>query len=162
MHAWDGGECSRSRAQQVLHGGKRSADSARIPAWRPGWTSRPGQVVALNFTLCATPEQAAAYVGLVPVPRQSGTSVRGRPAIGCRGNGRLRTALYMATRSTAQRNPVIKPFYDRLRAAGKPMKVARCAAARKLLHLAWAVGTTQRPFDPRYQQQHAPSTALAT
>ncbi len=118
-------------------------------------------VSTLNFTLCATPEQAAAYAGLVPLPHQSGTSVRGRPAIGRGGNGRLRTALYMATLSAAQRNPVIKPFYDRLRAAGKPKKVARCAAARKLLHLAWAIGTTQRPFDPGYQQQHAPLPALA-
>lgn len=119
-------------------------------------------VSTLNFTLCATPEQAAAYAGLVPLPHQSGTSVRGRPAIGRGGNGRLRTALYLATLSAAQRNPVIKPCYDRLRAAGKPKKVARCAAARKLLHLAWAVGTTQRPFDPGYQQQqHAPLPALA-
>ena len=39
-------------------------------------------------------------------------------------------ALYMATLSAAQNNPVIKPFYQRLRAAGKPIKVARCAAAR--------------------------------
>ena len=42
----------------------------------------------------------------------------------------------------------IQAFYDRLRAAGKPPKVARCAAARKLLHLAWALGTKQRRFDP--------------
>ena len=119
-------------------------------------------VSTLNFTLCATAEQAAAYAGLVPVPHQSGTSVRGRPAIGRAGNGRLRTALYMATLSAAQHNPVIQPFYDRLRAAGKPKKVARCAAARKLLHLAWAIGTTQRPFNPRYQQQqHEPLPELA-
>ncbi len=90
------------------------------------------------------------------------TSVRGRPSIGRGGNGRLRTALYMATLRAAQHNPAIKPFYDRLRAAGKPKKVARCVAARKLLHLAWAVGTTQQPFDPGYQrQQHAPFHAQA-
>jgi len=113
-------------------------------------------VSTLNFTLCATAEQAAAYAGLVPLPRESGTSVRGRSTIGRGGNGRLRTALYMATLSAAQHNPTIKPFYDRLRAVGKPKKVARCAAARKLLHLAWAVGTTQQPFDPGYQQQQHP------
>ena len=87
---------------------------------------------------------------------------RGRPTIGRGGNGRLRTALSMATLSAAPHNPIIKPFYDRLRAVGKPKKVARCAAARKLLHLAWAVGTTQRPFDPGYQQQqYAPFPAQA-
>ena len=38
----------------------------------------------------------------------------------------------MATLSAAQHNPMIKAFYTRLRTAGKPEKVARCAAARKL------------------------------
>ena len=47
----------------------------------------------------------------------------------------------------ARYNPVLKAFYERLRAAGKPMKVARCAVARKLLHLAWAVVTKGQPFD---------------
>ena len=42
-------------------------------------------------------------------------------------------------------------YYERLRAAGKPNKVARCAAARKLLHLAWAVVTKRQPFDPAYR-----------
>jgi transposase len=50
-------------------------------------------VSTLNFSLCATPEQAAAYAGLVPLPRESGTSVRGRAQLGHGGNGRLRTAL---------------------------------------------------------------------
>ncbi len=103
-------------------------------------------VTTLNFTLCATPETAAAYAGLVPLPHESGTSVRARPRIGHGGNGRLRTVLYMATLSAAQHNPVIKTFYTRLREAGKPMKVARCAAARKLLHLAFAVVTKGQQF----------------
>jgi transposase len=73
-----------------------------------------------------------------------------KPAIGHTGRTRLRTALYLATLSAAQSNPVIKTFYDRLRAAGKPMKVARCAAARKLLHIAWAVVKKGQQFDPDY------------
>ena len=110
-------------------------------------------VTTLNFTICSSAEQAAAYAGLVPVPRESGTSVHKRPCIGHTGNGRLRTALYLATLSAARYNPVIKPFYDRLRAAGKPGKVARCAAARKLLLLAYAVATTQEDFDANYQRK---------
>jgi transposase len=62
----------------------------------------------------------------------------------------LRRALYLATLSAARYNPVIKAFYDRLRAAGKPAKVARCAAARKLLHIAWAVVTKGADFDSAY------------
>ena len=79
---------------------------------------------------------------------------RGRAAIGRGGNGRLRTALYMATLSAAQHNPVVKPFYERLRAAGKPPKVARCAAARKLLHQVWALGSKLQRFDPCHNQRH--------
>jgi transposase len=108
-------------------------------------------VTTMNFTLCSSAEQAVAYAGLAPMPRESGTSVHKRPCIGHTGNGRLRTALYLATLSAARYNPVIKRFYDRLRAAGKPAKVARCAAARKLLHLAFAVATHQEDFDPHYQ-----------
>jgi len=111
-------------------------------------------VSTLNFTVCATAEEATAYAGLAPHPRASGTSVRGRAVISG-GNKRLRTALYMATLSAGQHNPPIRDFYRRLRAAGKPKKVARCAAARKLLHLAWAVVRTGQAFDPLHTQRHA-------
>jgi len=114
-------------------------------------------VGTLNFALCASPEALTAYVGLAPVPRESGRTIRGRAAIGHDGNGRLRTALYMATLSAARDNPAIKAFYDRLRAAGKPLKVARCAAARKLLHQAWALGAKQRRFDPEHQEHQRDS-----
>jgi transposase len=110
-------------------------------------------VSTLNFTLCPTPEAAAAYAGLAPVPRESGSSLRGRASIGHSGNSHLRSALYLATLSAAQHNPTIKAFYQRLRAAGKPMKVARCAAARKLLHIAWAVVRHEVPFDPAYERR---------
>jgi transposase len=103
-------------------------------------------VGTLNFTLAQSPEQLSAYAGLAPLAHQSGTSVRGRAQIGHGGNGRLRTALYMATLSAARYNPSIKAFYQRLRAAGKPMKVARCAAARKLLTLAWALVKKNEPY----------------
>jgi transposase len=110
-------------------------------------------VATLNFELCETPKAAAAFVGLAPMMRESGSSVRGRPQNGHAGHSRLRTALYMATLQAARRNPVIKDCYERLRAAGKPMKVARCAAARKLLHLTWAVVTKRKAFDPCHQAQ---------
>jgi transposase len=104
----------------------------------------------LNFTLTVTPDAAANYAGLAPQLRQSGSSVRGRPRVGHGGNAHLRRAVYMASLSAIQHNPVIKAFYSRLRAAGKPRKVALCAAARKLLRIAWAVATKDQDFDPTY------------
>jgi transposase len=104
----------------------------------------------LTFTLTVTPEAAANYAALAPQLRQSGSSVRGRPRVGQGGNARLRRALYMATLSAVQHTLVIKAFYTRLCRAGKPRKVALCAAARKLLHIAWAVASKERDFDPTY------------
>ncbi len=113
-------------------------------------------VATLNFRLCRTPEEATAYAGLAPREWQSGTSVQRSRRIGHTGHKRLRTALYLATVSATQHNPVIKTFYTRLRAAGKQQKVARCAAARKLLHIAWAVATKERMWDPTYQALPSP------
>ncbi len=113
----------------------------------------------LNFTRCPTPEAATAYAGLAPHAYQSGTSVQKRPTIGHTGHARLRTVLYLASLSAAQHNPAIKPFYDRLRAAGKSAKVARCAAARKVLHIAWAVVTKRQSFDPQYHERHVQTMA---
>jgi transposase len=103
-------------------------------------------VATQNFQLCTTAEELVAYAGLAPLPFESGSSIRRRRRIGHAGNAYLRKALYLATLSAAQNNPTIKAFYTRLKAAGKPMKVARCAAARKLLVLAWAVVKKQQPF----------------
>jgi transposase len=107
------------------------------------------------FTIAATPESLVAYAGLAPLPHDSGSSVRRRRQIGHGGNRRLRTALYLAKLSAGRHNPVIRAFYQRLCAAGKPKKVARCAAARKLLQLSWAVVKQQRPFDPAYRTQRS-------
>jgi len=112
-----------------------------------------------NLKLTATPEAAANYAGLVPQLRQSGSSVRGRPGIGHSGHARLRQALYMATLSAVQHNPLIKAFYQRLIAKGKPKKVALCAAARKLLRIAWAVATKKQSFDPAYAEHRAARAA---
>jgi transposase len=118
-----------------------------------GWVTAAWTLVTtLNFTACDRVESLTAYAGLAPMPRQSGSSVWHRPSIGHSGNGRLRTAYYMATLTAARFNPAIKAFYSRLIAAGKPEKVARCAAARKLLHIAWAVVKKEQPFDPNYAQ----------
>jgi len=109
-------------------------------------------VATLNFTTADHPEQLASFAGLVPRPYQSGDLNR-RASIGHAGHARLRKALYMAALSAVQHNPIIRVFYQRLLAAGKLKKVALCAAARKLLHIAWAVATKQQLFDPHYQQR---------
>lgn len=108
----------------------------------------------LNFTISHTARQLVSYAGLAPRIRESGTSVRGRAALGQIGHQRLREALYMASISAIRHNPVLRAFYRRLKEKGKPGKVAICAVARKLLIIAYAVVTRRQDFDPGYAQRH--------
>ena len=77
--------------------------------------------------------QAAALAGLAPHPRESG-QWHGRWSIGG-GRAPVRRALYMAALVAAHANHQLKAFYQRLRAAGKPAKVALTAVMRKLIVL---------------------------
>jgi transposase len=107
------------------------------------------------FARCDSPAQAAAFAGLAPHPRDSGTSKRGKRTVGGAGHAQLRRVLYMASAPASRFNPVLKPFYQRLLDKGKPKKVARCAVARKLIHIAWAVVVKQRDFDPDFHLRKA-------
>lgn len=108
-------------------------------------------LATLNFSTCSSVEALVHYAGLAPQERSSGTSVRGRSQIGHSGNARLRTLLFLAALTAARFNPVIKLFWQRLRVdKNKPVKVARCACARKLLHLAYAIVKSGKPFAPDY------------
>ena len=103
------------------------------------------------FARCETPEQAAAFAGLAPHARDSGATLRGRRSVGHGGHKALRDSVYMASLSAARFNPFIRAHYQQLLARGKCKKVAQCAAARKLLTLAWAVVAKDHDFDPNYR-----------
>lgn len=92
----------------------------------------------------------AAYAGLVPSERQSGTSVRGRARLSKLGNARLRKALYMPALSARRWNPLVRALGERLQQRGKRPKQVVVACMRKLLHLCYGVLKTGRPFDPCY------------
>lgn len=75
--------------------------------------------------------QAAALAGLAPCANDSGTHQGKRFTRG--GRPRLKRALYQAALSAVRHHPRLRPFYQTLRAGGKPAKVALVAVARKLL-----------------------------
>lgn len=77
--------------------------------------------------------QAAALAGLCPYNRDSGKWAGQRCISG--GRTEVRRALYMAALSASRSNPLLKAFYQRLIAAGKPAKVALTALMRKLIVL---------------------------
>ena len=112
------------------------------PVWREKdnlLRSVPGVGPQVSLTLLAyLPElgtlnrkQIAALVGVAPFNRDSG-SLRGRRAV-WGGRSRVRAVLYMGALVAARYNPVIRNFYQRLLAAGKPKKLALTACMRKLL-----------------------------
>ncbi len=88
--------------------------------------------------------EIAALVGLAPFNRDSG-SLRGRRTI-WGGRAALRATLYMATLAAIRFNPVIAAFNARLRAAGKPPKLAITACMRKLIVILNAMVRDQKPW----------------
>ena len=91
-------------------------------------------------------KQIAALVGVAPFNRESGR-LRGHRTI-WGGRAPVRRVLYMAALVATRWNPVIRPFYQRLRAAGKAPKVALVAAMRKLLTILNAMVHAGTPWQP--------------
>lgn len=125
------------------------------PAWRHAedlLASVPGIGPTIARTLIGElPElgtldrrQIAALAGLAPFTRQSG-QWRGRSFIGG-GRTSVRTALFMGAMVAKRHNPILKAFFDRLVAAGKPKMVALIAVARKLLTILNAIMRDQKPW----------------
>jgi len=125
------------------------------PAWREKedlLASVPGVGPTIARTLVAelpelgqlTRKQIAALAGLAPFTRQSG-QWRGRSFIGG-GREAVRTVLFMGAMVAKRHNPVLKAFFDRLVAAGKPKMVALIAVARKLLTVLNAILRDSRPW----------------
>ncbi len=112
------------------------------PVWREKedlLRTVPGVGEQLSLTLLAyLPElgtldrrKIAALVGVAPFNRDSGT-LRGKRTV-WGGRARIRAVLYMGALVASRHNPVIRDFYQRLLAAGKPKKLALIACMRKLL-----------------------------
>jgi transposase len=133
---------------------------ARIQA-DPPWAeharllrSVPGVGPVLTLTLLATvPELGtlgakplAALVGVAPLATDSGTR-RGRRII-WGGRAPIRAVLYMGTLAAVRHNPVLKAFYSRLLAAGKPKKLALVACMHKLLTILNAMMHHHTPWRP--------------
>ena len=132
--------------RQMLH---------RSPVWREQddlLRSVPGVGERLSVTLLSyVPElgaldrkKIAALVGVAPINRDSG-NMRGKRTI-WGGRARVRAVLYMGALVASRHNPIIRDFYRRLLAAGKPKKVALTACMRKLLTILNAILRTRRPW----------------
>lgn len=130
------------------------------PVWREDddlMQSVPGVGPVLATTLLAElPElgrlnrkQIAALVGVAPLNCESGI-LRGRRIV-WGGRAQVRAALWMGTLVAVQHNPVLRCFYARLVAAGKPKKVVLTACMHKLLTILNAMRAHRTPWLPSTQ-----------
>lgn len=136
-----------------------AATIAASPLWRVQedlLRSVPGVGPQLACTLLGQlPElghldrhQIAALVGVAPFACDSGQWRGSRHCWG--GRAGVRRVLYMAALVGTRYNPVLRAFYQRLRQAGKPAKVAITACARKLLVILNAILRDHRPWIPAH------------
>jgi transposase len=94
-----------------------------------------------------TPGHLAAFAGIAPVTRRSGTSIRGEhPARG--GNKKLKRALFLAA-FAALKDPVSRAYYDRKRAEGKKHNAAPICLARRRCDVIFAMLRDRKPYQPR-------------
>jgi transposase len=104
----------------------------------------------VNLKQYTSARQVAAYAGLVPRERRSGSSVRGRVCLSKIGNARLRKALYFPAITALRSSDFFKAWAEPLRTRGKSKMSVIGAAMRKLIHLAYGVIKTGKPFDPNW------------
>ncbi len=135
----------------------RDIDGAirQSPAWQEDadlLASVPGVgKVTLRTLIAELPElgrlnrrKIAALVGVAPLNRDSGT-MRGRRTI-AGGRATVRSALYMAALVASRANPIIAPYYAKLRANGKTGKQALTACMRKLIVILNAMLRDRKPW----------------
>jgi len=148
--------------RELAHTDRDLAHAIReSPVWREKEAllrSTPGVGPVLTTTLLAnlpelgtlTGKQIAALVGVAPLNRDSGT-LRGKRTV-WGGRAQVRAMLYMGAIVAARFNPVIRAFYQRLRAAGKAKKVVLTACMRKLLIILNAMVKHRTPWCPQMAQ----------
>lgn len=125
---------------------KRQSDLLRSI---PGIGEKTARILLgeLEFAVYPSARALAAQAGVTPRQIRSGSSVN-RTRLSKLGNGRVRKALYFPAITAIKYNQIIKTFASRLSQKGKqPMQVI-CASMRKLLHIAFGVLKSNRPFNP--------------
>lgn len=106
----------------------------------------------INFHQYESAREMAAFAGLVPRLRESGKSVRGRARLSKTGTPRIRRSLYFPAVTALRCNPVIKAWASGLRERGKCEMQIIGAVMRKLIHLAFGVLKSGKPYDPLHSQ----------
>ena len=107
-------------------------------------------VVTDGFSKFENASQLCSYVGITPMIRESGSSVRGQARISKVGNRKLRNLLFLCSFNACKHNKGCKAIYERIVNKGKSKKLALIAVSNKLLRQAFAIAKSGRPYDETY------------
>jgi transposase len=141
-------ELASLNEQMATHVGRHHAELAELISSVKGiaFTTSATLIGGVPEIGRASNRQISKLIGIAPLNNDSGT-MRGQRHIRG-GRADVRHALYMPTVCAIRHNPVIRAFYTRLVAAGKPKKVALIAAMRKLLVIINAIVRSGQPWNP--------------
>lgn len=121
-----------------------------------------------DVSLFQKPKQFAAYFGLDPSQRQSGTFSGSKNKMSKRGSAYVRSILHMVAvtsvipqKKRPAANPVLRAYYEE-KCKSKPHKVVMCAVMHKICNIIFAVLRDQEPFELRQPEQHALKLLFAT
>ena len=149
-------EGTRGQIKEQIQAHPLLCDQAQLLSSIPGIgeTTAAALLAELgDLTQFRSARQVAAFAGLAPCVRESGSSVRGKPRLSKIGSPRLRKCLYFPAMAALRWNPLIQALGQRLSAKGKCKMLILGAAMRKLLHLAYGVLKSGQPFDPNFAVQ---------
>lgn len=136
------------RALLKAHSGLQKQVDSLTPIRGIGFLTAVSIVAKLPMGRLRDSKAAAAYIGVTPRERQSGTSMNGKPHICKTGNASLRRDLYMPALVAMQHNPILSAFAQRLKERGKSGKVIIVAVMRKLIVLAYLTLNRAAQADP--------------
>ena len=144
----------RDQRQQIARDVEKVLDDhplARILTSMPGVgvkiAARLLAEIGGDVTAFPTAAHLAAYAGLAPVTKRSGTSIRGEH-VNRGGNKRLKNALFMAAFTSLRADPASRAYYDRKRAEGKKHNAALICLARRKTDVLFAMIRDHQPYTP--------------
>jgi len=103
-----------------------------------------------DFNRFESSRHVVSFIGLSPMLKQSGTSVKSKGHISRMGGRRIRGALYMCAMNAIRRNPQCRAMWNRMKAKGKHGKVIMVAVMSKLIRQMWAMVTTNQVYNPNF------------
>ncbi|MBU1014703.1 MAG: IS110 family transposase [Bacteroidetes bacterium] len=110
-------------------------------------------ILSEGFTKFESAKQFTCFIGLSPVEKSSGSSIRGRGGISKQGNGKLRNLLFLCSFNACKSNKACKDQFERIIAKGKSKKLALVAVSNKLLKQSFAIAKSGLVYDEGFKSR---------